>query len=74
MSSTPSQSSLSAQINELSLSSAEAAKDANTDQAPAELVAAVDDLLNQLNSNFNQVSGDLIAKSEFLSSPQLCPS
>lgn len=35
----------------------------SSDTAPAELVAVVDDLLNQLSSKFSNLSSELIGKS-----------
>lgn len=37
----------------------------SSDTAPSELVAVVDDLLNQLSSKFSNLSGEMIAKSKF---------
>ena len=51
-------SSLSAQVNRLNISD----EQASSETAPSELVAVVDDLLNQLSTKFSNISGELIGK------------
>ncbi|KAK3648559.1 hypothetical protein LTR56_007385 [Elasticomyces elasticus] len=51
-------STLSAQVKKLNVSD-----DTASETAPSELVAVVDDLLNQLSSKFGNLSSELIGKS-----------
>ncbi|KAK0292976.1 hypothetical protein LTR35_001007 [Friedmanniomyces endolithicus] len=49
---------LSAQVKKLNIT-----EETASDTAPSDLVALVDDLLNQLSSKFSNLSGELIGKS-----------
>ncbi|KAK1057761.1 hypothetical protein LTR12_012864 [Friedmanniomyces endolithicus] len=49
---------LSAQVKKLNIT-----EETNSDTAPSDLAAVVDDLLNQLSSKFSNLSGELIGKS-----------
>ncbi|KAK3069007.1 hypothetical protein LTR53_012982 [Teratosphaeriaceae sp. CCFEE 6253] len=53
---------LSSQVNKLSISESN-----SSETPPSELVAVVDDLLNQLNSKFSNLSGELIGKLDEMS-------
>ncbi|KAF2486071.1 heat shock factor binding protein 1-domain-containing protein [Neohortaea acidophila] len=53
---------LSAQVDKLNIGDA-----SNPDTAPSELVAVVDDLLNQLSSKFSNMSSELIGKMDEMS-------
>ncbi|TKA36868.1 hypothetical protein B0A54_12710 [Friedmanniomyces endolithicus] len=53
---------LSAQVKKLSITD-----ETKSDTAPSDLVAVVDDLLNQLSSKFSNLSGELIGKMDEMS-------
>ncbi|KAK3116234.1 hypothetical protein LTR53_003605 [Teratosphaeriaceae sp. CCFEE 6253] len=53
---------LSSQVKKLSISESN-----SSETPPSELVAVVDDLLNQLNSKFSNLSGELIGKLDEMS-------
>ncbi|KAK0362941.1 hypothetical protein LTR91_010094 [Friedmanniomyces endolithicus] len=53
---------LSAQVKKLNITD-----DTASDTAPSDLVAVVDDLLNQLSSKFSNLSGELIGKMDEMS-------
>ncbi|QIW95301.1 hypothetical protein AMS68_000819 [Peltaster fructicola] len=55
-------SSLSAQVNRLGMGA-----DQEHETAPAELVASVEDLLNQLGPKFSSLSSEMIAKMDEMS-------
>ncbi|KAK5137242.1 hypothetical protein LTR08_000212 [Meristemomyces frigidus] len=54
---------LSAQVNRLNIGDDQQA----SETAPSELVAVVDDLLNQLSTKFSNISGELIGKLDEMS-------
>ncbi|KAK4539177.1 hypothetical protein LTR36_001177 [Oleoguttula mirabilis] len=54
---------LSAQVNRLNVGDEQQA----SETAPSELVAVVDDLLNQLGSKFSNISSELIGKLDDMS-------
>ncbi|KAK1070192.1 hypothetical protein LTR74_004344 [Friedmanniomyces endolithicus] len=53
---------LSAQVKKLNIT-----EETASDTAPSDLVAVVDDLLNQLSSKFSNLSGELIGKMDEMS-------
>ncbi|KAK3700788.1 hypothetical protein LTR37_015760 [Vermiconidia calcicola] len=55
--------SLSAQVNKLNINE----QSSPGETAPSELVATVDDLLNQLSSKFSNMSSELISKMDEMS-------
>ncbi|KAK3686660.1 hypothetical protein LTR37_019591 [Vermiconidia calcicola] len=55
--------SLSAQVNKLNINE----QSGPGETAPSELVATVDDLLNQLSSKFSNMSSELISKMDEMS-------
>ncbi|KAK4503163.1 hypothetical protein PRZ48_006591 [Zasmidium cellare] len=56
--------SLSAQVNKLNLTDS---PNSQSSTQPSELVAVVDDLLNQLSSKFNNVSAEILTKMDDMS-------
>ncbi|EME45414.1 hypothetical protein DOTSEDRAFT_23442 [Dothistroma septosporum NZE10] len=59
--------SLSSQVKKLNLADASATASSSSSTQPSELVAVVDDLLNQLTTKFNTVSADILAKMDSMS-------
>ncbi|KAK4624531.1 hypothetical protein CLAFUW4_06222 [Fulvia fulva] len=59
--------SLSSQVKKLNLADAPATPSSSSSTQPSELVAVVDDLLNQLTTKFNTVSADILAKMDSMS-------